>query len=344
MMDLYRRFETALNEIVEEMKAQKQVRGVFTFGSYVKGTTTIDSDLDVCVVWDEDDAPVELIAEKKDVRIDLLYKTVSEIQKTLSGEITDVLKIGAIVGMLRDAKIAFDRDGLIKKWQETARGYSWSDEMIASVKKKVDDHLRRAVQYNEQEEDSVNAVHELRCALFEIGRVILMRNNIFTIVKPAEILNEVRMLDPITYQLFLRAFKLKRFEREEELTDALGMVKAWMQKMISKYENSEGPVDSEIISDISEAQRQYYGSYRLTLNGEYELAILEMCEAINLIGRAMVELDGHRITDETSLITLIRNHEEEFFNTIVMPLGSFQFPPKAVRRSISEAQFIAQRI
>ncbi len=341
-MDLYRRFDTALHEIVDEMKSQRSIKGVFTFGSYVKGTTTPDSDLDICVAWDGNEAPVELLAEKKGVRIDLSYRTIDEFEKTLAGEMSDVLKTASIIGMLRDARIVLDPDGLIKKWQGHARIFVWKDDAIDTIKQRAMGHLERASKYMDSE-DLANAVYELRRSLFEVSRVILMRNNIFTIVKPSEILSEIRMLDPITYQLFLRTFKLKTMN-ENELLDALSRIKPWMQKAVTTYENSSTSIESRVVANIAEAQRQYYGSYRLTLNGEYELAILEMCEAISLIAKVLLEIAGHKVSDENTLISLARDHEREYFDEIMFPLASFEFPPKSVKRGISETQFIVQRI
>ena len=58
MKDLHRRFDTALNDTVKEWKSHKEVKGIFAYGSFVRGTVTANSDLDIGIVWGADDAPV----------------------------------------------------------------------------------------------------------------------------------------------------------------------------------------------------------------------------------------------------------------------------------------------
>jgi predicted nucleotidyltransferase len=48
---------------VKEWKKQKNVKGIFVFGSYVRGTLTANSDLDIGVIWDGDEAPVQLLTK-----------------------------------------------------------------------------------------------------------------------------------------------------------------------------------------------------------------------------------------------------------------------------------------
>jgi predicted nucleotidyltransferase len=57
MMNLRRRFDSALHDTVKEWKKQKNVRGIFVYGSYARGTQTANSDLDIGMIWDGDEAP-----------------------------------------------------------------------------------------------------------------------------------------------------------------------------------------------------------------------------------------------------------------------------------------------
>ena len=103
-----------------------------------------------------------------------------------------------------------------------------------------------------------------------------MVNNNFLILKPAEVLTEVRMLDPMTYSLFLRAYKLKGMD-EPKLLAVLQDLRQWLD--IAEARMSGVTLDEQVIlatGFLSNAQREYHGSLGLTYNGDYELAVLEM--------------------------------------------------------------------
>ena len=81
MIDLHRKFQTALKDTVDEWKKRKQVSGIFTYGSVVKGTATASSDLDLAIVWDGEEAPARLMAEHKGVIVDMDFIPKSNIDK-----------------------------------------------------------------------------------------------------------------------------------------------------------------------------------------------------------------------------------------------------------------------
>ena len=91
MKDLDNRFKEVMNDTVKEWKSHSSVIGIFVYGSYVRGTITANSDLDIAIVWKEDEAPVSLLSSHKEVRVDMVFMTVSEIEAVLEGTTTDVL-------------------------------------------------------------------------------------------------------------------------------------------------------------------------------------------------------------------------------------------------------------
>ncbi len=340
MMDIHRKFEIVLQDTVKEWKQHKEVKGIFVFGSYVRGTATASSDLDICMIWDGDEAPVQLLVEYKEVLVDMSFVTTKSVQEVFENRTEDAFQIAEIVGRLKNARVYFDTDGMVKKWQVTASGYMWSDAAIESVKEKVEHVLKRAETFS-QEDDSPSAIYELRCGLLDLARVVLMKNNIFEIIKPAEVLGELRMLDPMMYQLFLRAFKLKGLD-ERELMPILEDIEKWVKIGVERFET--GSVSGSVTALLTEAQRLYHGSKRLTLNSEYELAVMEMRQAIDILGLVLLELGGRARTEDTSFISDLEKYESEFFEQVLFKHGEYDLMIKAVKRSISEARFIAQRL
>ena len=155
MFDVGARFETAMKDTVEEWKKNENVSGIYVYGSYVKGTVTANSDLDLCVIWAGNEAPVQLLAEYKAVRIDMLFRTIKSIEDILEGKTEDDFKIADVIGMLRDAKVIYDRDKLLKDWQKRAKEYTWSEEVIEQVKKHALDALSAADQLIEAGEEVI---------------------------------------------------------------------------------------------------------------------------------------------------------------------------------------------
>ncbi len=342
MADVHRRFETALRDTVDEWKKHDNVKGIFTYGSFVKGTATANSDLDIGIVWGADDAPVRLMSTHKEVLVDMVFMTVSDVESVFDGTTKDVITISEVISRLKNSRVVHDTDGLVKSWQEKSMNYAWSDESISLMKSIAVEHLNRARKLAEEDEGP-NAIHELREGLFNLGRVILMTNNIFTMLKPAEVLTEVRMLDPIAYSLFLRAFKLKGMD-ESKLLTVLKDLRYWLE--IAETQIDRVVVDEQAVLAtglLSQAQREYHGSLGLTYNGDYELAVLEMRQAACSLGRTLITLKEFSSFVDGAFMDQLSESEPVFYEEILVEHGAYDILPKEIMRIISEAQFISQR-
>ncbi len=341
MMDVHKRFNDVMNEIVKEWKKKDEVEGVYVYGALPRGTLTANSTLDLCVVWNASEAPVQLLAEHDGIRVDMTFLTPDQIEGVIAGEMDNEFKIAEVIGRLRVAKVVFDRNKRLKEWQERVAEYQWPENVIQSVKKRAI-HLLDEASKSEMREDIVDAIELVRNALFDLGRVIIMRNNQFDIIRPTDVLTEVRMLDPITYQLFLRTFKLRGME-EEEIMDVLEDLNHWLE--VAEDRLADSTVDgTEPIELLSHAQRGYHRAREMTIEGDYELAVLEMRRSLHNLGKALLSLHGIRTDDLTVLVNGLRENESEYFGQIFEEYGGFDFQLKGVNRSIAEARFIAQRI
>lgn len=342
MTDVHRRFDTALRDTVDEWKSHDDVKGIFAYGSFVRGTATANSDLDIGIVWGADDAPVRLMSKHKEVLVDMVFMTVSDVESVFSGTTKDVTKISEVINRLRNSRVVHDTDGLVKGWQKKTVNYVWSDESISQVKTTAMDYLNRARKFAEEDEGP-SAIYELREGLFNLGRVIVMINNIFLILKPAEVLTEIRMLDPMTYSLFLRAFKLKGMN-EPKLLTVLNDLRYWLE--IAESQIDRVTVDEQAILAtglLSQAQREYHGSLGLTYNGDYELAVLEMRQAACSLGRALITLKEFSSFVDGAFMDQLSESDPVFYEEILIEHGAYDILPKEIIRIISEAQFIAQR-
>ena len=340
MMNVRKKFDTALSDTVEEWKKKDKVRGIFVYGSYAKGTVTANSDLDICVVWDKEEAPAKLPADHKGIRIDMTFLYPRAIEDALSNKAKDCLGVAEVVCRLKGARVLHDTGGMLRKLQQRALEYKWSEDIIKGLKAHAVESLANAVRLSEQEEDWMSATYELRNGLFDLGRVLLMKNNIFCIIKPSEVLNEVRMLDPMTYGLFLRTFKLKGLE-EEDLRGILGDVRHWAGIAEERLKKAQGDTAAGL---LAQAQREYYGAGGLTIGGDYELAVFEMRQSVQTLGLALLAIDGLIDLDRGMVVKELQEHESEFYDQVFIEYGSIDFQPKEIKRSIGEAQFVAQRL
>ncbi|RLI07607.1 hypothetical protein DRO42_07845 [Candidatus Bathyarchaeota archaeon] len=341
MMDVRKRFETALNGVLREWEENENARGAYVYGAFVRGTLTLNSVLDLCIVWNEDEAPAPLMAEHESVRVSMVFFPAGQIEMVLRGTTDDAFRIADVVGRLKDARVVLDKDGTLDEWLRVAADYSWPEEVIAAVKERAIKRLDEAERACDRE-DVISAVELVRDALFDLGRVILMRNNLYCIIRPAEVLTEVRMLDPIAYQLFLRTFKLRGME-EDDLNDVLEDLRHWLtvaERRLTEEEN----IPLEAFEHFSTAQRGYESTLELTIEGDYELAVLELRRAIHALGRALLVTDGILARELKDLVDDLREHESEFYSQIFEEYGGYDFQVKGVTRSIGEARFIAQRL
>ncbi|MBY8998127.1 MAG: nucleotidyltransferase domain-containing protein [Candidatus Thorarchaeota archaeon] len=342
MTDVRKRFTDALKDTVNEWKSHENVKGIFVYGSYVRGTATANSDLDICIVWGADEAPVRLMSTHKEVLVDMVFMTVKHVENVFGGETKDVTKISEVINRLRNSLVMHDTDGMASEWQNKTVNYVWSEESISQVKDTAMEYLNRARKFVEEDEGP-SAIFEMRQGLFDLGRVILMVNNIFLILKPAEVLTEVRMLDPMTYSLFLRAFKLKGMD-EPKLLAVLKDLRQWLD--IAESRISSVTVDDQALLAtglLSQAQREYHGSLGLTYNGDYELAVLEMRQAACSLGRTLITLKEFSSMVDGAFMDQLSESEPGFYEEILVEHGAYDILPKEISRIIGEAQFIAQR-
>ena len=343
MKDLHRRFDTALRDTVNEWKSHDEVKGIFAYGSFVRGTITTNSDLDIGIIWGTDDAPVRLISTHKEVPVDMVFMTVSNVEGVFDGTIKEVTKISEVINRLRNSRVVHDTDGLVKVWQEKTVNYTWSEESITEVQNTAMEYLKRARKFTEEDEGPT-AIFQLREGLFNLGRVIIMINNIFHILKPAEVLTEVRMLDPITYSLFLRAYKLKGMN-EPKLLKVLEDLRQWLEIAESRIDTVSVDEQAVLATELlSQAQREYQGSLRLTYNGDYELAVLEMRQAACSLGRTLITLKEFSSFVDGAFMDQLGESEPVFYEEILVEHGAYDILPKDITRIISEIEFIIQRL
>lgn len=342
MTDIHKRFDTALKDTVKEWKENENVKGIFVYGSYVQGTITANSDLDIGIIWDGDDAPVRLMSTHKEVIIDMVFMTINEVEAVIDGTSKDVYKISEVVNRFRTSKVLHDTKKMLENWQNSVLHYMWSDEVINNVKNLALEELSRGEKFVE-EDDFESAIYEVRDGLLHLGRVIVMTNNIFTLHKPAEVLTEIRMLDPMTYKLFLRTFKLKGMN-EPKLLKILEEIKEWLEKTEKQLE--EVSSDNQLLEAtglLAQAQREHHGAQSLTYSGEYELAVLEMHQATISVGRAMVAIKGET-SEDVAFIPNLRRSESDFFTLILVEHGAYDIQPGEIKRIINEVRFLAHRI
>lgn len=341
VMDVRRKFEQSLQDTVEEWKSREEVRGIFVYGSYVRGTATISSDLDIAIIWNEDEAPARLIARHKGVLIDMDFMTPEGIEVVLQHEATDAFEVAGVISRLRSARIEYDPDQLLADWLTRVQDYTWPEEVMEREKESILESFGCAKVFLEKG-DTASASYAMRLGILRLARLVLMRNNNFSIIKPAEVFSELRMLDPVSSQLFLRAFKLKGVS-ENRLMTILDDLKKWLIEAVERFER-EDRTEEEVIALLTQAQRYYYGANGLTINGDNELAMLEIRRCIPMIGMALLMLSDTSFEQEDSLLEFLRENEKEFYDEIISEYGGYDMQPRGIERAIGEATFIVNRL
>ena len=163
----------------------------------------------------------------------------------------------------------------------------------------------------------------------------------FNIIRPSEILTEIRLLDPIIYQLFLRTFKLKGYS-EDDLLSIMSELANWIKTAVEKYESVTADTSSGEL--LAESQRQYHAAMRCTINGDFELAVFEIRQSVDILGSVLLALEGRPNVDPAMLVDDLREYQREYYEMVLYQYGAFDFQPKAIKRALGEAQFIAQRV
>ena len=150
------------------------------------------------------------------------------------------------------------------------------------------------------------------------------------------------MLDPMIYPLFLWTFKLKGMD-EDSLMETLRAIKEWLKIAVEKFETGDA-TDEGLIAHLTQSQRYYNGAETLTLNGEYELAVIEIRRAITMLGTALLFLQDAPLQKGECFTSKLQEIEPEFYQQILLEHGAYDMPSKAVGRGIGEARFMAQRL
>jgi predicted nucleotidyltransferase len=52
-----------IKELVEKIKKAKKIKKIYLFGSYAYGVPTEDSDIDLCILSEEDKRKIEILSE-----------------------------------------------------------------------------------------------------------------------------------------------------------------------------------------------------------------------------------------------------------------------------------------
>ena len=170
-----------------------------------------------------------------------------------------------------------------------------------------------------------------------------MTNHIYHILRPSEVLSEVRLLDPITYQLFLRTYKLKGMD-ETKLINVLEQVKEWLDRAEQKLEKMGTEGDAALVTALlAQAQREYFGALGLTYAGDYELAVLEMRQAACSLGRALVTVHDWKYLESAAFLSTLEETEPRFYAEVLLEHGAYDILLPEIKRIIGEAKFVAQR-
>jgi len=106
-----------IEKLVKKYKSNKNVIGIYLFGSLAKGTATPKSDIDIEIIFKNGKKPYELLHKKVNgIKIDLSIYSLRKFEEDFSNK---PYSMYAALG----SKILYDPKGIIKKSLESIKKY-----------------------------------------------------------------------------------------------------------------------------------------------------------------------------------------------------------------------------
>ena len=157
--------------------------GVYLFGSAVYGGLDEESDVDVCFVYDRSEIRRSReVKELGGIRLDICrypsdrFARVFEDERCRDNE-TTWFDASLWLGMMRGCEIIKDPHGMLRRWKEAARKWSWRDDEIRPLQRLFLKNLS-AAHLLIQQENTLETLIFLREATSAAVYVRLMKENL----------------------------------------------------------------------------------------------------------------------------------------------------------------------
>src|SRR3989344_2897496 len=123
-MKIPKKHKEIVEKLVKKYKSNKNVTGIYLFGSLAKGTATPKSDVDIEIIFKNRKKPYELLHKKiNGIKIDLSIYSLKKFEEDFSNK---PYSMYAALG----SKILYDPKGIIKKNLESIEKYFSSNKEI----------------------------------------------------------------------------------------------------------------------------------------------------------------------------------------------------------------------
>ncbi len=339
--DLRLKYNDALHETVTGLKARDDIVGIFTFGSYARGTLTPRSDLDVFAILEKEPEESRRIEVRNNIVVDIFFSSIDTFEKVFNDKEDSVIKIASIIFPLKTALIVWDPEKKVKTYFDKAKEYKWNPEQIDLFKAEALEKFD-AVADIVDEGDTETGIHVLRQGVLALGKVVQMRNNSFDILTPSRTLDEVRIFSPLVYETFLRTFLLRGADADT-LLDVSKEIKAWVDETKERIEKSDTEHKKKLFDLVLEAHDELETAIDNIYGDDTEMAMLQIQYTLSKLGKTLLLLEGIDIVDDADLIKELRKLNHPFLQ-VLLNQGKYQIQPREVKRYASEATFLAQRI
>lgn len=159
--------DNAVNDFYDQLKKNDNVLGIILFGSWARGNSRPDSDVDLLVIQKEGfKKTVEVF---KNIPFEITYTTESGVKKYWRGNPDDCVELWNI------GKVIFDRDGTIKKLRQYAKTLSQkgkaplSNNEITLIKFDIYDQIKAAEKLTAT--DPTTAAMILQSKVFHLSKI-----------------------------------------------------------------------------------------------------------------------------------------------------------------------------
>jgi len=168
---------------VGKLSEDRDVVGAFLFGSAVSGCLDEGSDIDICLVYDRSDIRRSReIKELGGVRLDICRYPVEKFARVFEdrgvrGKSDTWFDVSLWLGMMRGCEIIDDPHGMLRRWREATRKWSWRDDEVRPLQRLFLKNLSAAHLFIQQE-NILETLIFLREATSAAVYVRLMKENL----------------------------------------------------------------------------------------------------------------------------------------------------------------------
>ena len=313
------RMKIAVDAFLSEESVDKDVKGIFVFGSYPKGIVRPSSDIDLIVLHRSKRDHTTFISQNE--IFECIYLTPEDMIRLVSR--------GMWIDIVLTGEILYDPDDAVKELKDKVAKWEWTPEHIGKQIELSKEEIEKSIKMlNEQR--PWDALQFTRNAATELMRATLMKNQQkeISLVHLGDLLDYIREKDKRLYQIVA------------SLHDFTGVSPLGLKEWISKIQVRRNEVEQKAIIQLlneldDQGPSELLGKYKSTIKklrpsktqirnaedclekGNHEGALLHMRWSLRLLGMlSSYDTSG-------GLLKHIEIHDPNYYQ-LMIEIGGFR--------------------